>query len=144
MYHHHAMHFPLYPPIPYLQASDHSVTVEVLNNMLFVGTPFSVTRLNIFIHSCRSCLWHYWSRCGPHLFPLFRRLRSRFRKYLSGVMMCAAWLIFLIRYSRLSLFILVRSRDAMMSCTQAVYFYLGRNTCRERVWISQPRQFLCS
>ena len=39
----------LYPPIPYLQAFDNSVTVGVVKTILFISTPFSVTHWIIFI-----------------------------------------------------------------------------------------------
>ena len=45
------------PPIPYLQASDHSVTVGVVKTVLFIGTTFSVTHCRIFIQRCRSCMF---------------------------------------------------------------------------------------
>ena len=58
-------------------------------------------------------------------------------------MMCAVWLILKMRDSILYVFILVKAIDALMFCTQAVCFSLGRNTHRERVWIYQTRQVLC-
>ena len=48
------------------------------------------------------------------------------------------------RDSSLSLIVFVEDRDALMSCTQAVSFSLGKNARRERVWMSHPRQVLCS
>ena len=42
----------------------------------------------------------------------------------------------------LSVFIFVKYRDAMMYFTQDVYFYISRNTRRERLWMYQPRQVL--
>ena len=39
----------LYPPIPDLQASYHSVTVGVVNTMSFIGTPVSTTHC-IFLY----------------------------------------------------------------------------------------------
>ena len=50
--------------------SDHSVTVGVLNTVLFISTPVSVNYWRIFIQGCRSCLFQYWSHCGPHIFTL--------------------------------------------------------------------------
>ena len=70
MYQQHAMNLSLYPMIPYLQASDHSVTVGFVNIMLFIGTPLFMSHRRIFIQRCRSCLCQDWSSCGPHLFPL--------------------------------------------------------------------------
>ena len=70
MYQRHVMPLSLYPPIPYSQASNHSVTVGVMNKMLFIGTVVSVTHCRIFTQRCSSCLCQYWSRCGPHFFPL--------------------------------------------------------------------------
>ena len=56
-------------------------------------------------------------------------------KYLAVVMICAAWLILPMRDSSLSVFILFKYRDDMISCTQDVYFSLGRKIWRERVWM---------
>ena len=131
-----------YPPVPCFQASYHSVTVEVVNNMLFIGTPFSVTHWSIFIQRCRSCMCQYWSPCGTHFFPIFRRWHSLFRKYLAGVMICELWLILPMMDCILSVFISVEDRDALVFCNQSVYFSLGINTRRERVWMYQPRQVL--
>ena len=80
MYKLHDMPLSLYPMIPYPQASNHSVTVGVVKNMLFIGTPLSITHWRIFIYRYRSCLCQDWSHCGPHFFNLFRRWRSRSRK----------------------------------------------------------------
>ena len=128
MYQRHAMPLSFYPPITYSQASDHSVTVGVVNTMLLIGTPVSATHWRIFIQKCGSCLFQDWRRCGPHFFPIFRKLRSLFRKYLTGGMMWFAWLSLPMRDSNLSVFIFVKARDALMLCTQAVSFYRGRNT----------------
>ena len=48
------------------------------------------------------------------------------------------------RNSSLSVFIFVKSRYSIMSCTQDVSFSLGMNTHRDRLWMSQPRQVLLS
>ena len=42
----------------------------------------------------------------------------------------------------MSVFIFVEDRDALMSCTQDVYFYLGKNNLRYRVWMSHPSHVL--
>ena len=55
----HAMHLSLHPLIPYPQALDHSVTVGVVNTILFIGTPLYVTHCRIFIQSWRYFLCHY-------------------------------------------------------------------------------------
>ena len=143
MYQRHAMPFSFYPPIPYSQASDHSVTVGVMSNMLFIGTPFSVTYWRIFIQRCGSCLFQDLISCGTHLFPLFRRLRSLFRKYLDGVIMCLVWLSLTMGDYSLSVFVFVEARYALIYFTRAVYFSLGSNTRRKPIWMSQPRQVLC-
>ena len=49
--------------------------------------------------------------------------------------MCAEQLILTMRDSNLSIFIFVEVRDTIMSCTQAVSFYLGRNKLIYRVWM---------
>ena len=46
------------------------------------------------------------------------------------------------RDSRLSVIFFVKYKDNLMYFTQDVYFSLGRNTHRERVWISHPRKVL--
>ena len=142
MYQRHAMPLSFHPLIQYLQASDHSLTFGVVNMMLFIGTPISATHCMIFIQRCRSCLYQDWIRCGPHFFPLFSRLRSRFRKHLAGGIIWYAGLSLPMRDSILSVFIFLKDRDALMSCTQAFSFYSSRNTCRERVWMSHPIQVL--
>ena len=142
MYQIHAMHLSLYPPIPYSQASDHSVTVVVVNMMLFIGTPVSATHCRIFIYNCRSCLCQEWRCRGTHLCTLFRRLWSRFRKYLTSGMMRAESLSLPMRDSSFSIFTFVKARDTLMLCTQAFSFYCSRNTRRYWVWMSYPRQVL--
>ena len=137
MYQRHAMPLLLYPPIPHWQASDHSVTVGVVNTMLFIGTPVYATNWRIFIQSCRSSLCQDWRRCGPHFFSLFRRLRSWFRNYFAGVMMLATWLILPTRDYILSVFIFVNARDSLMLCSQAVSFSCGRN---KRTGLDVPSQ----
>ena len=83
-----------------------------------------------------------WRRCGPHFFPLFRRRRGLFRKYVSGAMICTASSVLPMRYSRLSLFMFVKDRDAVMSHTQAVSFSIIRNICIEQFSMTHPRQVL--
>ena len=107
MYQRHVMTFSLYPTIPYLQASDQSVTVGVVNTMLFIRTPISSTHWKIFIQSCRYCLWQDWRRCGINFFPLFIRLWSCFSKYVTGGILWPAWLSFPMRDYILSVFILL-------------------------------------
>ena len=63
--HRHARPFLLYPPMPYSQASDHSVTDGLANTMLLVGTPLVVTCWRNFIYSWRSWRCHSWILCGP-------------------------------------------------------------------------------
>ena len=126
----HAMTLSFYPPIPYLQVSDHIATVWVVKIMLFIGTTFSVIHWSIFIHRCRYCVFQYWRCCGPHLFTLFRMRISRLRRYLSGVMMCAVRLSFPMGDYSFYVFVLVNSRDALISCTQVVSFPLSINTHR--------------
>ena len=120
----HAMPLSLYPPILYLQVSDHIATVWVVKIMLFIGTTFYVTHWRIFIQRYRYCMCQYWRCCGPHLFTLFRTCHSRFRMYLYGVMMCVAGLSLPMRDSILSVFVFVKFRDALISCSQAIYFPL--------------------
>ena len=81
----------LYPPIPYLQVSDHSVSVWMTKAMLFIGTLLVVTCWINLIHSWRSWIFHGWIHCGPHIFPLFNRWSSQSNKYCAGGMTCAAW-----------------------------------------------------
>ena len=140
----HAMPLSFYPLIPYFQVSDHIVTAGVVNTMLSIGYLFFMTHWRIFIHSWRSYLCHYWRRCGTHLFPLFKRWSSRFRKYLFGVTMCAALLRFPMRDYSLSVFIFVKDRYALITCTQVVSFCLGRTTHIEWIWLSHPIQVLRS
>ena len=52
--HCHARPFSLYPPMPYSQASDHSVTDGLTKTMFLIGTPLVVTRCRNFVHSWRS------------------------------------------------------------------------------------------
>ena len=46
--------FLMYPPMPYYQESDHSVTDGFTNNMLLIDTSLVVTHWSNFIHSLRS------------------------------------------------------------------------------------------
>ena len=144
MYQRHVMPLSLYPQIPYSRALDHMIHFVFVKTMLFIGTTFSVTRWRTFIQRCRSFLCQEWSCCGTHLFIIFRKLRSQLSKYLAGVMMYAAYLSLPMRDSSLYVFIFVKARDTLISCTQAVYFSLRSNKRRERVWIYQPRQVLHS
>ena len=70
----HTVPLSLYTPIPYLQTSDHSVLVRDVSNILFIGTPFSVTNLRIFIQGWKSFLCQYWRHCGTHFLPHFQEL----------------------------------------------------------------------
>ena len=47
MFQRHAIPLSFYPPIPYSQASNHSVTVGFVKTMLFISTTFYVTRWRI-------------------------------------------------------------------------------------------------
>ena len=49
--HHHAKTLSLEPPMPYSQASDHSVTVDLTMTMLLIGTPLVDKRWRDLIHS---------------------------------------------------------------------------------------------
>ena len=52
--HRHARPFLLYPPMPYSQASNHSVTDGLKKIMLLIGTLLVVTCSSNFLHSWRS------------------------------------------------------------------------------------------
>ena len=121
----------------------HSVNVGMINIMLLVGTSLVVTRWRTLIHSWVSWRFHGWRRCGPHIFPLFNRWRSRFKKYCAGGMTCAAWLIFPINYSSVSVLIFAEANESLMSLNQAVCFSFGRNTLKEWMFMSHPRQVFC-
>ena len=58
----HSRPLSLYPPMPYSQASNHSVTDSLTNTMLLIGTPLVVTCWSNFIHSLISSLFHSCSR----------------------------------------------------------------------------------
>ena len=73
----------------------------------------------------------------PFIHP-FNRWGNIVRKYRAGGMMWSEWLSLPMRDSRFSA--LKKYRDDLMSRTQDIYFYLGSNTRRERVWMSHPRQ----
>ena len=53
-------------------------------------------------------------------------------------MICAARLSLPMRYYSLSVFILVKARDALMSCNQSVYFPLGMNTVQSGYGCPNP------
>ena len=76
----HAMTLLLYPPIPYFQASDYSVTIGMVNNILLTWTNFILNHCRIFIQRCRSCICQVWRRCGSHFFPIFGSWCSQLRK----------------------------------------------------------------
>ena len=144
IFHRHARPFSLYPPMPYSQAPDHSVTDGLTKTMLLIGNPLVVTCLRNFIHSWRSWRCHSWILCGPHFFPVISKWRSRFKKYRADGMTCAACLIFPINDSRVSVLIFVEANASLISFVQAVCFYSGRDTLRDLVLISQPRHVFCS
>ena len=130
IFHCHARPFSLYLPIPYSQASDHSVTYGLTKTVLLFGTPLVVTCWRSFIHSWRSWRCHSWNLCGPHFPSLFSKWRSQFKKYRAGGMTCAVWLSFTINDSRLSVLIFVEANASFMSFIQAVCFSSGRDTLR--------------
>ena len=66
IFHLHARILSLYPPMPYSQAYDHSVTDGLKKTTLLIGTPLVVTSWRNFIHSWRSSQCNSWSCCGPH------------------------------------------------------------------------------
>ena len=140
----HTLNLLFYCPKPYLRASYHSVTIGIMKTIVFIGTTFSVNHCSILIQRGWSCLYQYLISYGPHFFPLFRRWCNRFRNPFYGGMMCVAWLSLPMRSSGLSVFIFVEDRYALMSCTQYVYFSLGRNTFIKRVWMSQTKHVLRS
>ena len=100
------------------------------------------THWRICIQGYRSCLCKEWRRCGIHLLPLFTCLQCWFRNYLAGGMMWSPQLRFPMRDSSLSVFNFVKSKDALIFCTQAVSFSRVRNTCIDWVWMSHPIQVL--
>ena len=76
----HTKPLSLYPLMLYLIDLEHSVNVGEVKKMLFIGTPFDVNNWRNLIQIFRSCLCHDRSRCGTHLFPLFRKWHSIVRK----------------------------------------------------------------
>ena len=130
IFHRHAMPFSLYPPMPYSQASYHTVTNGLTKTTLLIGTPLVVTCLRNFIHSWRSWRCHSWILCGPHFFPLISKWRSRFKKYRAGGMTCAALLSFPMNDSRVSVLIFLEPNASLMSFVQDVCFYSIRDTLR--------------
>ena len=151
IFHRHARPLSLYPPVTYSQASDYSVTDGLKKTMLLIGTPLVVTCWRSFIHNWRSSWCHSWSHCDPHP-PLssvsgvsgLSKWRIRFKKYFAVRMTCAAWLIFTINDSSVSVLIFVEDNASFMSLTQDVCFYSGRNTLREWVFMYHPSNVLCS
>ena len=139
IFHCHARPFSLYPPMPYSQASDHSVIDGLTKTMFLIGTPLLVTCWRDFIHSWRSWQCHSWSLCGPHFPPLFSKWCSRCKKYRAGRITCAVWLSFPINDSSVSVLIFVEANASFMSFFQAVCFSSGRDTLRYLVVMSQPR-----
>ena len=119
---HHAMTLSLYPPIPYFQASEHIVNVEVMNIMFLISTTFSVTHWRIFIQRWSSWLCQDWRCCGTHIFTLFSNWDSIFRKYLTKGVMSIEWFILKMKDPSLYVILLVKTRYNLMSCTQAIYF----------------------
>ena len=119
IFHRRARPFSLHPPMPYSQASDHSVTDGLTKTMLLIGNPLVVTCWRNLIHSWRSWRCHSWRLCSPHFPPLVSKRRSRFKKYCAGRMTCAAWLSFLINDSRVSVLIFVEANASLMSLCHA-------------------------
>ena len=115
IFHCHDRPFSLYPPMPYPQASDHSVTDDLTNTMLLIGTPLVVTCWKSFIHSWRSWRCHSWSLFGTNFFPLGSKWRSQFKKYRAGGITFAACLSFPINDSRVSVLIFVEANASLMS-----------------------------
>ena len=102
IFHRHARPLSMYPPMPYSQASGHSVTEGLTKTMLLIGTPLVETYQRSFIHSWRSSGCHSWSRYGTHFPPLSSKWRSPFKKYHADRMTGAARLSFLINDSSAS------------------------------------------
>ena len=127
----HARTMSLYTPMPYSQASDHSVIGGLKKTVLLIGTPLVVACWRSFIHSWRYSRCHRWSRCGPHFFPRFSKWRSQFKKYCAGGTTCATLVGLPINDSSLSVLIFVETNASSMSVVQAACFYSGRNTLRE-------------
>ena len=142
--HHYARPLLLYPPMPYSQASGHSVTDDLTKTMLLIDIPLVVKYWRNFIHSWRSWRWHSWSRCGPYCLPFFSKWRSRFENYRDGGMTCDAWLRLPINNSSVSVLIFVEANAYFMSVIHTVCFSSGRNTLRKWVFMSHPRHVLFS
>ena len=115
-----------------------------MKTMLFISNILYVTHWRISIQRCISCLCQDFSFFVPHSYPLFIRIHSLFRKYISGFMMFTTWLSLPMRDYSFSIFIFVKAGDAQISCTQVVSFSISSNTHIDRFWISQPRQVLSS
>ena len=62
----------MYPSMPYLYASGHSVTVGAVKAVFFIGTPFDVNQCINLVQIWRSCMCHERSSSVLHLFPLFK------------------------------------------------------------------------
>ena len=130
----------------YFHVSGHNVTIGAVKMMLFIGSPFYVTRWRNLIHFWRSWLFQYRRSCGPPTPPQppFIKWHNLVINYRAGGMRCSAWLNFPTKDYILSVFIFVESRDSLMSFIQAASFCLGRNTQDKCVWMFQTRNVLCS
>ena len=114
------------------------------NTILLIGTNSVVTIWRNLIHSWSSWWCHGWRRCGSHLLPLLNRWRSWFNKYCAGGMIYISWLSLTINDSSVSVLIFVEDNVSLMLLTQDLCFSLGRNTLKEWVFMSHPRQVLRS
>ena len=122
--HRHDRSLSLYPPIPYSQPSDHSVTDGLTNTMLLIGTPLVVTCWRSIIHSWRYIQCHSWSCCGPNSPPIFSKCCSRFKKCRSGGMTCAELLSFPIKYSSVSILILLKLMSLLYQWSRLIFSLL--------------------
>ena len=142
--HHHARPLLLYPPMSYSQASEIVLLMVWQRLCCWLGPPLVVTRWRNFTHSWRSWQFHSWSRWGLHCFPLFSKRSICIKNYCYSGMKCAAWLIFQINNSSVSILIFVEVNASFMSVVQAVCLYVGSNTIIEWVFMSHPRNILWS
>ena len=83
-------------------------------------------------------MWQWCRRCGHHIFPIFRRWFSIIRKYRDGGMICVAWLIFHMRYYRLSVFILSRMGIPWCPVPRLFIFVWGIITVETEFWCPSP------
>ena len=93
--------------------------------MFLICTTLFETHWRISIQRWRYFVCLVWRTCGNQLFPFFIKWHIQFRKYLVGVIICATWLILPMRFSSLSVVILLKLGVHWCTISRMSFFSLS-------------------